>query len=130
MQENGFACRGKILIGGADYISNDARTDKWVKLNYEYSDLYGLSSSKMYSLGRLWFGDWQNLNNFKGKINEILSMENKGLFLLSMHGSNDENNFEHYTKVKELLEYLKTINEIELTTISKVYDKYAYAKYN
>ncbi len=130
MQENGFACRGKILIGGPDYIYNDPRTDKWVKLNYEYSDLYGLSSSKMYSLNRLWFVDWQNLNNFKGKINEILSMENKGLFLLAMHGSNDENNFEHYTKVKELLEYLKTINEIELTTISKVYDEYAYAKYN
>ena len=128
MQENGFACRGKILVGGADYISNDPRTDKWVKLNYEYSDLYGLKSSKMYYLDRLWFGDWTNLENFKGKLNEIKN-ETPKIILLSMHGSNDESKFEHAKNVKGLLEYMKTLEFIDFTTIAKVYDEYAYAKF-
>lgn len=128
MQENGFACRGKILIGGANYISNDPRTDRWVKLNYEYSDLYGLKSSKMYYLDRLWFGDWLNLDNFKGKLNEIKN-ETPKVILLSMHGSDDETKFEHAKNVKGLLEYMKTLDFVEFTTIAKVYDEYAYAKF-
>ena len=126
MQKNGFACRGKITIGGTGQINNDIRTDKWVKLYYEYSDKYGLVSSKMYSHGRWWFHDWSTVDNVKNKINEYVAK--KEFVVMAMHGSNNTSDLEYVDNVKAILEYMKSIN-CTFTTWGKVYDKYAYAKY-
>ena len=37
----GFNVRGTVRVGGSGNICNDARTDVWVRLFFDYADLYG-----------------------------------------------------------------------------------------
>lgn len=41
-EDFGFIVRGTVRVGGSGNICNDARTDEWVRLFFDYGDLYGI----------------------------------------------------------------------------------------
>lgn len=41
-EDFGFVVRGTVRVGGTGNICNDERTDEWVRLFFDYGDLYGV----------------------------------------------------------------------------------------
>lgn len=48
-EDFGFVVRGTVRVGGSGNICNDARTDEWVRLFFDYGDLYGIEEPHNHS---------------------------------------------------------------------------------
>lgn len=48
-EDFGFVVRGTVRVGGSGNICNDARTDEWVRLFFDYGDAYGVDAPHNHS---------------------------------------------------------------------------------
>lgn len=65
----GFNVRGTVRVGGSGNICNDPRTDEWVRLFFDYGDLYGLEEPYNHARVSLSTG----LEGYKSAIDEAIA---------------------------------------------------------
>ena len=51
LRDFGFDVRGNVRVGGSGNICNDARTDVWQRLLFDYGDLYGIAEPYNHARG-------------------------------------------------------------------------------
>ena len=51
LRDFGFDIRGNVRVGGTGNICNDARTDVWQRLLFDYGDLYGIAEPYNHARG-------------------------------------------------------------------------------
>lgn len=65
----GFNVRGTVRVGGSGNICNDVRTDAWMRLFFDYSDLYGIEEPYNHARVSLSTG----LEGYKATIDEAVA---------------------------------------------------------
>lgn len=65
----GFNVRGTVRVGGSGNICNDPRTDEWVRLFFDYGDLYGLEEPYNHARASIGTG----IDGYKLVIDEAVS---------------------------------------------------------
>lgn len=65
----GFNVRGTVRVGGSGNICNDPRTDEWVRLFFDYGDLYGLEEPYNHARASIGTG----IDGYKEVIDEAVS---------------------------------------------------------
>ncbi len=115
----GFDVQGIILAGGTGQVVGSMESDAWVRMYFNYSDLYGVEErGEPYYHSRIW------LNNCRDNYQEIIqeAVENKQWISFYFHefGEVDEE------KMREILEYISRLSqgEMEVTTYKTIYEKF------
>lgn len=120
--DSGLKVRGIVRAGGEGEIDKDPRTDAWVRLFYDYSDLYGVAEP--YNHERKSFAS-SSLDNFKAHVDSVIQNKEFCPFLFhDIKGLSHETNG-HLTadETRELIEYIQEKGGI-VTTYSHVYDTF------
>lgn len=118
LKSYGYEVNGIILAGGRGQVEGARVSDMWARENYLYSDLYGLKEYGVpYYHRRYWLAN--SKENYKKIISEAI--ENNKWIVFYMHGLNEVN----AEKLNEILEYVNTLNEVEIevTTYKNLYEK-------
>lgn len=111
---NGLYPRGAIVIGGGNEIYNDARTDRWVRALYDFSDGWGIGEP--YSHRRL---APTTLEQAKGYIDSAVA--NKSFIVIFAH--------KWYDFWNDMIDYAIGLGA-EFTTWSNVVDRYGVKTFN
>ena len=122
LETEGFNIRGIVLAGGADYITGKHTTygsvlDKWVRANFEYSDLYG--DTPEYYYPRIGLS-----SNTTAEISDIAESGGWKIFFgHSIKDTDDE------SILRTALQYCKD-NNIEVVTYGYIYDNFSSTEFN
>jgi len=128
LKKMGLNVNGIILAGGTGQITGSQITAKWASATYKYSDLLGekynadLGIDSVYYHQRIGLGNYNNdIEKLKKEIDKAI--ENKTWIVFYFHDTNEIT----LETLNELLDYInsKSNEEIEVTTYSKMYDKFA-----
>ena len=104
----GLNVRGVVRVGGGGNICNDPRTDEWVRLFYDYGDLYGVNAP--YNHARFSASSYED---YKGAVDEAIA--NKTFCPLLFHQPPDW--------LETLLDYAIEKGAI-ISNYADVYDTY------
>lgn len=108
----GLNPRGAIVIGGGNEIYNDARTDRWVRALYDYSDGWGIGEP--YAHRRL---APTTLDSAKSYIDSAVA--NKSFIVIFAH--------KWYDFWNDMIDYARNLGA-EFVTYADVYDTYGTTK--
>lgn len=108
----GFNVRGVVRVGGNGNICNDPRTDEWVRMVYDYGDLYGISEP--YNHPRI---SVSTLDAYKKAVDTAI--ENKTFEPLLFHAMPDY--------LEELIDYVISQGAV-ICNYAYVYDTYGSTK--
>ena len=108
----GLNPRGAIVIGGGNEIYNDARTDRWVRALYDYSDGWGIGEP--YAHRRL---APTTLDSAKSYIDSAVT--NKSFIVIFAH--------KWYDFWNDMIDYARNLGA-EFVTYADVYDTYGTTK--
>lgn len=121
LEDNGYNVRGIIR---ADYTQKNSKTGEEICNKYfEYSDNIGISGC--YNLGeRKYFfeDDMKTIDQAKKYIDECC--RKNGFYTFGLHGNNDSEPLAKYEVLDEIIRYILQKGNTEITTYSKMYDKY------
>lgn len=113
----GINVRGVLRVGGSDSNGNpnlceDERTDKWVRLFYDYGDLYGLKEPYNHERVNL----ATNSESMKAQIDSIIAEKSFCSFIF--HSASDL-----HDSITEAVRYIQSRGGV-VCTYAYVYDKY------
>ena len=107
-EDFGFDVRGTVRVGGSGNICGDARTDEWVRLFFDYGDLYGIEEPHNHSRF-----SGNSYEDYKGAVDK--AVENKTFCPLLFHQAPDW--------LEELIDYAIEKGAI-VSNYADVYDTY------
>ena len=120
----GLNIRGIILAGGANYIDGKHKLygnilDKWVRANFDYSDLYGNTPEYYYPRNGM-----NSISQVKGIIDEAINKNQwKILYTHQIKNANLSDGTSKETMLKTVLQYCKD-NNVNVVTYSHIYDTF------
>lgn len=124
LENEGFNIRGIILAGGTGYITGQHPVygntiDKWVRTNFDYSDLYGNTPEYYYPRKGM-----NSIEQVKGEIDKAIS--NKTWKILYTHSVKDASLSDGTSTedmLRTVLQYCKD-NNVEVVPYSYIYDNF------
>ena len=130
LTDKGFKVRGIILAGGANYVDgknpNYGNTlDKWVRANFDYSDLYGNTPDYYYPRRGM-----NSIEQVKGVIDEAIN--NKTWKILYTHQVKDKtvkDGTSNEEVLRAALQYWKD-NNVQVVPYKYIYDNFSSKQYN
>lgn len=108
-EDHGFNVRGTVRVGGSGNICGDSRTDEWVRLFFDYGDLYGIKEPHNHARESLSTG----LDGYKAAIDEAIV--NKEFCPLLFHKCPEY--------MEELIDYALSQGAV-ICTYAYAYDNY------
>lgn len=105
----GFNVRGCVRVGGTGNICNDPRTDVWVRMVYDYCDLYGLEEP--YNHPRISAGN--SVDTDKANIDKCMNDKNFTVLLFHQPPS----------YLSDLIDYAKS-KDLIICNYAYAYDNY------
>ena len=124
LTDAGLNIRGIILAGGANYIDGKHKLygnilDKWVRANFDYSDLYGNTPEYYYPRSGM-----NSISQVKGIIDEAINKNQwKILYTHQIKNANLSDGTSKETMLKTVLQYCKD-NNVNVVTYSHIYDTF------
>ena len=121
LKENNYNVRGIIR---ADYTQRNSKMGEYICNKYfDYSDNLGISGC--YNLGdRKYFfeDDMKTIDQAKKYIDECC--RKNGFYTFGLHGNSNSEPLANYEALDEIIRYILQKENTEITTYSKMYDKY------
>lgn len=105
----GLDVRGVVRVGGSGNICYDPRTDEWVRLFYDYGDMYGVAEPHNHPRF-----SGTTYEDYKGAVDKAIA--NKTFCPLLFHGAPDW--------LETLLDYTIAHEGAEVSNYAYVYDTY------
>ena len=120
LTDNGFNVRGLIKAGGEGAIDKTTEIEKWLLLNYDYSNQ---GTAVNYSHDRIYLN--QPVNTIKNIISDAIT--NKKWIQLYGHTLTGQEGYISESNLREILQYCKD-NNVDIVTYSYIFDNYSSTK--